>query len=181
MSRIFSGDTFGLEKVKKSAVDNEDEDDDEEDDEDSNMLDRIPNIPTAHSRDAVDYSEIDEVVPDDPMFSEKNYRRGIGMVQQKNLPRSRLSLVTDNYDDDEEEEEQTQQLTIPDKPIKQEESAAFETLKPTEVPPVSEKKINIKEIFPGFEKGKILKFSELFMTNIKRPPKLTPQKRGKLV
>lgn len=160
ISRIFSDDTFGLERAK-----NNDEDDEED------GMESIPVIPTAHASDAVDYSDFDETVPDDQQ--EKYYRRGMGMLQ-KNLKRSRLALVSDNYDDDEEEEE-------PAKP----------TPTPAPAPPPTtiiehpivetEQKVDIQQLFPGFEKGKILKFSELFMAKIKRPSKLQPHKKGTFI
>ncbi|KAI8335611.1 hypothetical protein BD560DRAFT_451101 [Blakeslea trispora] len=154
MSKIFSGDTFGLENVSRKTSESDDEDDEDE----PTQLDRIPNIPTAHSKDAVDYSDFDEAIPDE---QEKYYRRGMGMVQ-KNLPRSRLALVTDNYDSEEEEE--------PD--IKQE---PMELDLPEPSQPSSQ--MDVQQIFPGFEKNKILKFSELFMPKIKRPPRLTAQRK----
>ncbi|KAI9480435.1 MAG: hypothetical protein EXX96DRAFT_562597 [Benjaminiella poitrasii] len=192
MSRIFSGDTFGLENIgaKKSDDNEEDDDEDEEENEEDESSDRIPNLPpTAHAKDAVDYSDFDEVIPEDSMFSEKYYRRGMGMVQ-KNLPRSRLSLVTDNYDDEEEEEEEKEKtVEAEDKTvIKQEDTnVTFNDIveskekspEPSAVKPhpVKEDKVDIQQLFPGFEKDKILKFSELFMPKIKRPPKLTSHKR----
>ncbi|KAI8978641.1 hypothetical protein BDB01DRAFT_907483 [Pilobolus umbonatus] len=165
ISKIFSDNTFGLDQVNKG-------DNDDDDDEDAIEVDRIPVIKTAHSSDAVDYSDFNEAVPDEPLFSEKYYRKGMGMLQ-KNLPRSRLALVTDNYDEEEEEEEE-EEVAVVQPPV---------TQNMTAVVPVSnqavekEEKIDIKELFPGFEKDKVLKFSELFMAKIKRPPKLQPVKR----
>lgn len=123
-------------------------------------------IPTVHSSDAVDYSDFNEAVPDDPMFSEKYFRKGMGVVQ-KNLPRSRLSLVTENYDDEEENEVEEQQK------IKVEQE--LPTLYTEDQ---KQRQIDVKQLFPGFEQGKVLKFSELFMTRIQRPPKLQSNKRG---
>lgn len=157
ISKIFSDDTFGLERAK-----NNDEDDDEE------GMESIPVIPTAHASDAVDYSDFDETVPDDQQ--EKYYRRGMGMLQ-KNLKRSRLALVSDNYDDDEEEEEIKPMMTAT--PI----NAPIPVEKP-DFMDIDQKKVDIQQLFPGFEKGKILKFSELFMAKIKRPPKLQLHKKG---
>jgi hypothetical protein len=184
MSRIFSDDTFGLEKAQAKQPD--DDDDQDEDDEDaSSMLDRIPVIPTAHAKDAVDYSDIQETAQDD--FSEKYYHRGMGMVQ-KNLPKSRLALVTDNYDEDEEEEEEAAvakpitQISIKQEAVDQVipslQQQPYQQQQPTMMEVDHEQKVDIQQLFPGFEKGKILKFSELFMAKIKRPPKLVPLKRG---
>lgn len=131
-------------------------------------MESIPRIPTAHSSDAVDYSDFDETVPDDQL-SEKYYRRGMGMIQ-KSLPKSRLAMVTDNYDDDEEEE------VVKQEPIVQ----PVQTIAEPSVKPMDVDKVDIQTRFPGFEKDKILKFSELFMNKIKRPPKLQHFKKGKL-
>ncbi|CEI86217.1 hypothetical protein RMCBS344292_00661 [Rhizopus microsporus] len=153
ISKIFSDDTFGLEHAQ--AVD--------EDEEEETVI--RSSIPTVHSSDAVDYSDFNEAVPDDPMFSEKYFRKGMGVVQ-KNLPRSRLSLVTENYDDEEENEVEEQQK------IKVEQE--LPTLYTEDQ---KQRQIDVKQLFPGFEQGKVLKFSELFMTRIQRPPKLQSNKR----
>ncbi|KAI9273576.1 hypothetical protein BY458DRAFT_473908 [Sporodiniella umbellata] len=149
ISKIFSDNTFGLEQA-------------EEDDEDEDNPVQI-RPPTAHASDAVDYSDFNEAVPDDPMFSDRYFKRGMGVVQ-KNLPRSRLSLVTDNYDEDEEEE------NVP-------ETTATPTTILQKLSPVRETHVDVQQLFPGFEKNKVLKFSDLFMTRIQRPPKLQLQKR----
>ncbi|KAI7896186.1 uncharacterized protein EV154DRAFT_492635 [Mucor mucedo] len=170
ISRIFSDDTFGLERAK-----NIDEDDDEDGTE------SIPVIPTAHASDAVDYSDFDETVPDDQQ--EKYYRRGMGMIQ-KNLKRSRLALVSDNYDDEEEEEPAKPTpapapTPTPPPPTNLSTNATTTTITTTSVDPNAEtkKNVDIQQLFPGFEKGKILKFSELFMAKIKRPSKLQLHKK----
>ncbi|KAG1170192.1 hypothetical protein G6F70_008805 [Rhizopus microsporus] len=153
ISKIFSDDTFGLEHAQ--AVD--------EDEEEETVI--RSSIPTVHSSDAVDYSDFNEAVPDDPMFSEKYFKKGMGVVQ-KNLPRSRLSLVTENYDDEEENEVEEQQ-----------EIKVEQELPTLYTEDQKQRQIDVKQLFPGFEQGKILKFSELFMTRIQRPPKLQSNKR----
>lgn len=133
-------------------------------------MESMPVIPTAHASDAVDYSDFDETVPDDQQ--EKYYRRGMGMIQ-KNLKRSRLALVSDNYDDDEEEVEEIKPIVIPapiNPPMAVEKADFID---------IDQKKVDIQQLFPGFEKGKILKFSELFMAKIKRPSKLQLHRKGK--
>lgn len=175
-----------MENARRKQPGDRDSDEDDDDDEDTSA--RIPVIPTVHAKDAVDYSDFDDAVPDD--LSEKYYRRGMGMVQ-KNMPKSRLALVTDNYDDSEEEDE------AEGKPIQQQQQPAMATsADTTQSMPSTEtatsssmaegddkasKDIDIKQLYPGFERDKILKFSELFMAKIKRPPKLVPHKRGKLL
>ncbi|KAI8371514.1 uncharacterized protein BYT42DRAFT_580545 [Radiomyces spectabilis] len=120
------------------------------------------------------------------MFSEKNFHRGMGVIK-KTLPRSRLSMVSDNYDeyDEEEEEEEEVKPVQPSTAISSTDSAA-----PLAVPPLSteptvtdnepSRKVDIKQLFPDFEKDKILKFSDLFMARIQRPSKLQPVKLGVL-
>ncbi|CAO3616052.1 unnamed protein product [Cunninghamella echinulata] len=155
-------------------------------------------IPTVHSSDAIDYSDFDETVPDDPMFSDKYYRRGMGIVKQNStLQRSRLSLVSDNYEeeDEEEDEEHSSPASLPAPPsslhtppsLQPPQLTSTVMIVPKPIPPfptdTTQKagqllsKINITELFPGFEKGKVLKFSDLFNTKIKRPPKLHPNKK----
>lgn len=188
-TRIFSSeDTFGLEKARRKQPGDGDSDEDDEDDEDTSA--RIPVIPTVHAKDAVDYSDFDDAVPDD--LTEKYYRRGMGMVQ-KNLPKSRLALVTDNYDDSEEEEQEEeeggnkealassqQQQPTDTATTTQDISLSTSTSSLAERDDKATNEVDIKQLYPGFERNKILKFSELFMAKIKRPPKLVPHKRGKM-
>lgn len=186
-TRIFSNeDTFGLEKARRKQPGDGDSDEEDDDDEDTSA--RIPVIPTVHAKDAVDYSDFDDAVPDD--LSEKYYRRGMGMVQ-KNLPKSRLALVTDNYDDSEEEEEgaaaaANKPAAALQQPVMASSSDTTQHLPLADTATSAltkgddkvSKDIDIKQLYPGFERDKILKFSELFMAKIKRPPKLVPHKRG---
>ncbi|KAI8096715.1 uncharacterized protein BX664DRAFT_377911 [Halteromyces radiatus] len=247
-SKIFSSDTLGLgvekqqEKASKDHTggDNDsdqEEEQDEDDDDDTVDTEQIltKSIPTVHSSDAVDYSDFDETVPDDQIYSDKYYKRGMGIFQQQKstLPRSRLHMVSDNYDEEEEEEEEhSSTVSLPPPPpttsttltTNKNTTSSITTLKlpcspsfmsappspssksltasissPTtatayNVPSSSpaslvnaikasttkqndEKVIDIKELFPAFEKNKILKFSDLFMTNIKRRSKLRPTKK----
>jgi transcription initiation factor TFIID subunit 1 len=114
----------------------------------------------------------------------------MGMVQ-KNLPKSRLALVTDNYDDSEEEEEEEEenkaalissqeQQSIDTAATIQDISLLKSTSSLTGQDDKALNEVDIKQLYPGFERNKILKFSELFMAKIKRPPKLVPHKRGKM-
>ncbi|KAI8646780.1 hypothetical protein BD408DRAFT_409720 [Parasitella parasitica] len=178
-TRIFSNeDTFGLENARRKLPGERDSDQDEDDDEDTSA--RIPVIPTKHAKDAIDYSDFDDAVPDD--LTEKYYRRGMGMVQ-KNLPKSRLALVADNYDDSEEEEERQQQQHQQHPANATLSTAIQDTFLVKSTSPLTEgdhktpKEVDIKQLYPGFERNRILKFSELFMAKIKRPPKLVPHKR----
>ncbi|CAO3590885.1 unnamed protein product [Absidia cylindrospora] len=226
-SKIFSTDTLGLDggrtTQKKTNNDQDDDDNDEEQDDDDDAMDAeqvlSKRIPTLHSSDAVDYSDFDETVPDDHIYSDKYYRRGMGIMQQQKstLPRSRLHMVSDNYNEDEEEEDEEQSspasLPAPPPPMlhppttvsandKNIVTSALPTFTPnhhipnslspsylstihkgTALPsqlngtPTKQQQVDIKDLFPEFEKGKILKFSDLFMPNIKRPSKLQPSKK----
>ncbi|KAI9018032.1 hypothetical protein CLU79DRAFT_866433 [Phycomyces nitens] len=168
ISKIFSNDTFGLNEAGGK-------DDDDDADDDMTQAEQARSLAAAaitHASDAVDYSDFDEAVPDDPIFSDKYYRRGMGMLQ-KTMPRSRLHLVSDSYDDDEEPESTTQLSAMP---LSTQPTSTLPNLQmpttslPTQLTPKED--VDIKELFPAFEKGKILKFSDLFMAKIKRPPKL---------
>lgn len=248
-SKIFNSDTLDLggersSKKPTNKAQNEDEDDEEEEDDDEVDAEQVLSrrIPTVHSSDAVDYSDFDETVPDTPkMYSDKYYRRGMDIMQQQKptLPRSRLHMVSDNYDEDEEEEDDEghnspASLPVPPPMLQTPSSftlnnstAGIPTKAPTfsssqnleQHPPTSalqpipstlpvatalvppsqatnrrkmdshikddpvgtatKQQADIQELFPGFEKGKVLKFSDLFMPNIKRPSKLHPSKKGK--
>ncbi|KAG0164678.1 hypothetical protein DFQ30_009546 [Apophysomyces sp. BC1015] len=162
ISKIFSNDTFGLDQGGK--------------DEDEETTEQIRPQPTAHASDAVDYSDFNEAVPDDAMFSDKYYQRGMSALQRK-LPRSRLSMVSDNYDEEEEEEEPaTQQLLPPVMPSPMPVTPTT-NVPDMSVPSTSREAVDITQLFPAFEKGKILKFSDLFMAKLKRPPKLQMHNR----
>ncbi|KAI9320110.1 hypothetical protein BX666DRAFT_1919330 [Dichotomocladium elegans] len=165
ISKIFNADTFGIAQ--------EDADDTYEDT--SGVGSMPPQHPTEHASDAIDYSDFNEVVPDDQLFSDKYYKRGMGVVKATAQPSSRLRYVSENYDDEENEEEtpMTQQ---------EEEQQPF-TLSLPSIPPIEENKqttsqpVDIKEVFPAFEKDKILNFSDLFMTKVLPSSKLLPVKR----
>lgn len=102
-------------------------------------------------------------------------------IVQKVMPRSRLSLVTDNYDEEEEEEKRLK--------IKQEDEsvalpAALNKNRSLSMTAEGFKRqddqqiLDVHQLFPGFEKDRVLNFSDLFMTRIQRPPKLQTNKRG---
>lgn len=195
MSKIFNTDTFGLEHGNR-------EDEDDEDDESS----LTPNLKAQpqqqeHASDAIDYSDFNEAVPDDQIFNEKYYKRGMGIVQTKQqMPKSRLRIVTEDYDDEEEEEEPVhvkteegqdqQQLMIPSSALAQFPSSATTTLLQQqqkqkqvmgtipELPKSPPRQVDIKELFPAFEQEKVLKFTELFTTKLKQRSKLASNKRG---
>ncbi|SAM05624.1 hypothetical protein [Absidia glauca] len=246
-SKIFNSDTLDLggersSKKPTNKAQNEEEDDEDDEDDDEVDAEQVLSrrIPTVHSSDAVDYSDFDETVPDTPkMYSDKYYRRGMDIMQQQKptLPRSRLHMVSDNYDEDEEEEDDEghnspASLPVPPPMLQTPSSftlnnstAGIPTKAPTfsssqdleQHPPTSalqpipstlpvatalvppsqttnrrkmdshikddlvgtatKQQADIQELFPGFEKGKVLKFSDLFMPNIKRPSKLHPSKK----
>ncbi|KAI7847879.1 hypothetical protein BDC45DRAFT_451157 [Circinella umbellata] len=172
MSKIFNTDTFGLEHGSR-------EDEDDEDDE-SSLTPNLKPQPQQqeHASDAIDYSDFNEAVPDDQIFNEKYYKRGMGIIQTKQqLPKSRLRIVTEDYDEEEEEEpvhvkteeglDQQQQLMIP--------SIVMGTI--PELPKSPPRQVDIKELFPAFEQGKVLKFTELFTTKLKQRSKLASSKR----
>ncbi|RCH98389.1 hypothetical protein CU098_001426, partial [Rhizopus stolonifer] len=159
ISKIFNDNTFGLENAKLSG-----DDEDDEDDEDVDILSKQNAIPTTHSSDAVDYSDFNEAVPDDPMFSEKYFRRGMGMFQ-KSLPKSRLSLPL---------KVKQKPATLSGNNQAKESSQPIDSTKNK----LDGQKVDIKDLYPGFEKGQVLKFSDLFMPRVQRPPKLLPNKRA---
>ncbi|KAK9762421.1 hypothetical protein K7432_011851 [Basidiobolus ranarum] len=128
--------------------------------------------------DAVDYSDFNELA-DDQMFSNKYFQRGMKAVKSgdNNLRRlSRLSNVTSDFDDDydcDTEESSVEnketislsEIQMPQQPVVStiEPSALMKPIKPAEV---EEPPIDVKALYPAFERGKILKFSELFAIKI---------------
>lgn len=101
-------------------------------------------------------------------------------IVQKVMPRSRLSLVTDNYDEEEEEKQlkikqEYEPVALSDALNKNSSlSMTAEEFKRQD----GQQVLDVHQLFPGFEKDKILNFSDLFMTRIQRPPKLQTNKRG---
>ncbi|KAI8070905.1 hypothetical protein BC940DRAFT_294725 [Gongronella butleri] len=172
MSKIFNTDTLGLgddagrSKARVAVAEEEEEDDDDEDDALSAL--KRSTIPTEHAKDAVDYSDFNETVPDD-MY----YRRGMSMLNNK-APLSRMRMISDNYDDDEEEEDEdvakSSPASFPAPPIS---SPGVIVPQKRQQHPAD---VDIHAIFPAFEKNRILRFSDLFMTQFKQPRKLQPNK-----
>lgn len=182
-SKIFNTDTFGL-----------DQNDNDEIMEEGAEVEQHQTLPTAHSSDAIDYSDFNEVVPDDQLFSDKYYKRGVNAMQTSANQQSRLRFVSDDYDEEEEEiKDVTADKMGPAGAMPTSTQTSFGIQQPfqqqmnnfTTIPPEAlsmpprREQVDIKKLFPAFEKDKVLKFSELFMTNLKHPPKLQPKKRGK--
>lgn len=178
MSKIFNAETFGIATVKG---DDDDQYDDEAD-ESGAIQQQQQQQPTLHASDAIDYSDFNEAVPDDQLFSDKYYQRGMNIVSKST---SRLRAVNDDYD----EEDQVEQQQQPYVSVKAE---VLDDILPTTTTPLSMmllpsstapessvKQVDIKELFPAFEKDKVLKFSELFMTKLKATSRLQSNKRGK--
>ncbi|CAO3608510.1 unnamed protein product [Cunninghamella blakesleeana] len=211
ISKIFNSDTLNLGGGEQSLNVDIDEDQEDNDNDNDDMMDGsqalTQRIPTVHSSDAIDYSDFDETVPDDQMFSDKYYKRGMGIVKQNSaLPRSRLSMISDNYEeeDEEEDEEHSSPASLPAPPPSLHTPPPTSSLITTPTITTTSKTIptinspneslyhlddnlqksylqlsttDIKKLFPGFEKGKVLRFSDLFNINIKHPAKLHPNKK----
>ncbi|ORZ03870.1 hypothetical protein BCR43DRAFT_451500 [Syncephalastrum racemosum] len=188
-SKIFNTDTFGLAQSAEDDLD----------DERQPQKLQAQQQPTVHASDAIDYSDFNEAVPDDQIFSEKYYRRGMSAMQTQATPRSRLRFVSDNYDDEEEEEMEEAQKAQPALSVQlpsnipqsmlamfppqlqqQQQQQQQQQLLQQQLqlqPAAPPKPVDVKELFPAFERDKILKFSDIFTTHLKRPPKLQPHKR----
>ncbi|ORX49457.1 hypothetical protein DM01DRAFT_1338131 [Hesseltinella vesiculosa] len=166
MSKIFNPDTLGL-------GDGSTKNRDDEDDEDGSSILQAKSIPTIHSSNAVDYSDFNETVPDDYMYSDKFYNRGMGMVQPATKVHSGR-MIDDNYDEDEDEEiSKSSPASFPAPPI-----ASPGIHLPTPSTTTLSRPVDITAIFPAFEKDKILRFSDLFMTQFKHPYKYSPSNRS---
>jgi len=157
--------------------------------------------PSQHAADAVDYSDFSEAVPDDPMFTnDRHYERGMGAMKKNS---SQLRRTSDDYDEDYDLEDQdvivkneedvlsnqvflngsatssrNDGFAMPAMPTVSTRKGPqlqrkIEPVQPIVPPPPPPRQMSVQELYPGFEKGKILKFSELLGANrISRPPKL---------
>ncbi|CAG8711874.1 622_t:CDS:2, partial [Acaulospora colombiana] len=131
------------------------------------------------TEDAIDYFDTNEVIAD-PIFSYKYYQQGINSVrnfQKSSIQSSQLSQITDdsnNYDEEEIKDVQISQINPPVEVASMENNypASDQTLSLT----MQNSVIDIKTLYPAFEKDKILKFSELF-ANKARSRKLNPVSR----
>lgn len=134
----------------------------------------------AHLSDAMNFSDFNEFVSDDKIFSDKCYKRGMSALQQSAKELSRKRMVNGDYDEDEEATKAagTVSATQPGF-VMQQSLSAVETAKPgsLQIPPHHEP-VDIRKRFPEFDKIKVLKFSNLSVINLKHPPELHPKKRG---
>ena len=121
--------------------------------------------------DAIDYSDFNELA-DETMLSEKYYQQGVNSVINMKRSLSFPSIQSNNLeligkDNLKQEVLQTGELhkdttsttTVPPQDLDNEKviKRNNEEIKP---------EINIKTLYPAFEKDKILKFSELFATKL---------------
>ncbi|KAL1915122.1 uncharacterized protein VTP21DRAFT_7603 [Calcarisporiella thermophila] len=186
----------------------------DEDEPPSTPFDTTTVSTTAHSADAVDYSDFNETVPDfatNDMLNDKYYQLGMNAV--KSVP-STHAPVDEDYDNIDtpvpvKMEEATTiddlaaamirggvtnlgamlQLPTSTTPSAVMQAAAAEALgfltskgpKPSlpevKLEPVQPKPIDIRELYPAFEKDKILRFSELFAPQIVVENRLRPKSR----
>ncbi|ORX92912.1 hypothetical protein K493DRAFT_408629 [Basidiobolus meristosporus CBS 931.73] len=139
-----------------------------------------------HVEDAVDYSDFNEPADDysdinepadDQMFSNKYFQRGMKAVDSGdgNLRKlSRFSNVSsdldDDYDADNSNVENKQTISLAEIQMTQEPAmstiAPSELMKQSKPTEVEQPPIDVKVLYPAFEKDKILKFSELFAIKI---------------
>lgn len=169
MSKIFNADTFGIPQ-----------DHDEDNDDAAHTTSSYQAPVTEHAKDAIDYSDFNEAVPDDQLFSNKYYQRGMGVLQTKTQPSSRLRVISDDYDEEDESVTDIKPEPVSEQPSSSNIHALNAPPPTTSAPPPSTQPavVDIKELFPAFEHNKVLKFSELFMTKLQPSSKLQPNKRG---
>lgn len=173
-----------------------------------------------HVEDAIDYFDTNEVIADDPMFSDKYYQQGVNRVktlQQKSLTNQSTSssqqqlqqkkmqqiqksqqsqgIIKDAQINSIENNKIFQESTISKEignfPLEQSSSLLFQLPTTTTIPANATNttaattattttttmqngsSVDIKSLYPAFEKDKILKFSELFAIKVKNK-KLNP-------
>lgn len=168
-SRIFGADALGLGEVDSELLVKEG----------TEAKQSQPQF-AAHLSDAMNFSDFNEFVSDDKIFSDKCYKRGMSALQQSAKELSRKRMVNGDYDEDEEATKAagTVSATQPGF-VMQQSLSAVETAKPgsLQIPPHHEP-VDIRKRFPEFDKIKVLKFSNLSVINLKHPPELHPKKRG---
>ncbi|CAM0136853.1 hypothetical protein VKS41_007438 [Umbelopsis sp. WA50703] len=194
-NKIFNADSLGINEDSTRG------------DSDAESPPNTVEEPSQHAADAVDYSDFAEAVPDDPMFTnDHHYERGMGAIK-KVTSRSRMESddYDEDYDMDEPQitiKKENDNMTTTQSYLNGSTTTTGNFVTPT-MPTLSTKpkpqipvpampepaitpiqtaplmpKANVQDLYPGFEKNKILKFSELLNANrIPRPPKL--QSKGK--
>ncbi|CAI2163978.1 20326_t:CDS:10, partial [Funneliformis geosporum] len=116
--------------------------------------------------DAIDYSDFNELA-DETMFSEKYYQQGVNSVI--NIKRSLSFPPLQLHSLESTGKENMKQDTLQTNDIHKNFSATAplnESQKVVKQSDETKSEINIKTLYPAFEKDRILKFSELFATKL---------------
>ncbi|KAI8086731.1 uncharacterized protein BX664DRAFT_387099 [Halteromyces radiatus] len=195
-SQIFNPDTFGIQTSHNQTGSDLDDDDDMTNGQQEEEETAIHVVPmTQHAATAIDYSDFDETVPDDsPTKNNTPYlprpRNSIPSKLSK-MPVSRMKKnpvsksITRRYLEEEDDDYDTQEppilpsitTTMSSSPLSQLSTPLPKSSSPSYLSSLPESVTNnaamdITQLFPAFERGKVLKFSDLFMTRIKRRTKI---------
>ncbi|KAG0055417.1 hypothetical protein BGZ83_008691 [Gryganskiella cystojenkinii] len=196
LTNLFSAKTLGVDESEAKAQANANGDDDEdEDDPDGEVNFGTIKSTFAHDKDAVDFSEINDLAIDNTeqeMFSGRYLKKGQSAVRSAattamrsaasaGRAKSRLDSMDEDYDADEaEEDDQTkvdgslsllerQQLYLMQE--QQQQGGAKSTMSITLPAPSalsSAEPLDVQKLYPAFERDKILRFSELFNTKLQK-------------
>lgn len=120
-----------------------------------------------------------EAQVDREMYSEKYRKAGLKAVA---APAKLMRGEEDDFDDDEEEDEGEEGAVVKEEPMEQdddlfgsgEDEEGYKEMSVEPIaPPPPMKEVSVKDLFPDFEYGKVLDFTDLFSTSSR------PRKRQK--
>ncbi|KAF8942387.1 hypothetical protein BGZ52_012602 [Haplosporangium bisporale] len=190
---MFSATTLGVDENEAKAQATAQGADDDDEDEDGEVNFSTIKSTFEHDKNAVDFSEINDLAADteSDMFSNKYLQKGLKSTAMKSAlgraKSSRLDEMDEDYDADEADEQaptrsdphtslpllQQQQLYL-----QQEQGGTKGPALPSLPAPQAapSEPIDVHALYPAFEENKVLKFSNLF--NTKRPKRF-PISRAK--
>lgn len=196
---MFSATTLGVDENEAKAQAAAQGADDDDEDEDGEVNFSTIKSTFEHDKNAVDFSEINDLAADteNDMFSNKYLQKGLSTVRSTastamksalgKAKSSRLDEMDEDYDADEADEQtpsaphtslsllQQQQLYLQQEQAGGTKGPTLPSLPaPQAAAPVEP--IDVHALYPAFEENKVLKFSDLF--NTKRPKRF-PISRAK--
>ena len=115
--------------------------------------------------DAVDYSDFNELA-DETMFSKRYFQQGINSVMSSKRSLSFPPLQTNSLDSTGKENIKQGVLQISKNTVPLQDLSIVDNELQKASREEIKSEINIKTLYPAFEKDKILKFSELFATKL---------------
>ncbi|KAG0331886.1 hypothetical protein BG000_010518 [Podila horticola] len=199
LTQMFSATTLGVDENEAKAQAAAQGADDDDEDEDSEVNFSTIKSTFEHDKNAVDFSEINDLAADteNDMFSNKYLQKGLSTVRSTastamksalgKAKSSRLDEMDEDYDADEADEQtpsaphtslsllQQQQLYLQQEQAGGTKGPTLPSLPAPQAAAPAEP-IDVHALYPAFEENKVLRFSDLF--NTKRPKRF-PISRAK--